>query len=362
MFTLLHTESSKGWGGQENRVLQESLGLQKRGVKVIILGQPGSLLSQRASAEGIAVRTCRMRKSYDLYAVKHILKPIKTENVDIVSTHSGRDSFLAGIAGRLSSKRPVIVRTRHLALPITSKITYSLLPHAVVTTSEYVRQYLITERIHPDKVVAIPTGVNINEFDPDKVRGSLKQKLGISDNHPLIGVVAILRFKKGHHILLETIPKILKTIPEAFFVFAGNGPQSETISCKIKDLGLLHKVFMLGLRHDISNILKSIDLFVLPTLQESLPQSLLQAMAMEKPVIGTKVGGIGEAIENEVNGYLVEPNNPSALSDAIIKLLQDKEKSRTMAIEGRKIVQQKYTIESMCEKMFDLYSSLLKAK
>ncbi|BCB97292.1 glycosyl transferase group 1 [Dissulfurispira thermophila] len=362
MFTILHTESSTGWGGQENRTLQESIGLKKLGARVIILCQSDSSLSKIAAAEGIEVRTCKMKKSYDIFAIQYILKLIRDQNIDVINTHSGRDSFLAGIAGRLSKRKPIIVRTRHLALPITSKFTYNVLPHKVVTVSEYVRQYLINAGIPKDKVVAIPTGINITRFDSKKAHGSLRQELGLKTNTPIVGTIAILRKKKGHHILLDAIPLILQKIPDVVFVFAGDGPQKENIMNKITNMGLSDKVFMLGLRNDIPEILKSIDLFVLPTLQEALGTSFIEAMAMGKPVVGTDVGGVGEVIKDGINGYLVEPNNPLVLADAVIKILEDREKAIAMGIEGREIVEQNYTVEKMCEKMYALYSSLLAAK
>ncbi len=311
-FTILHTESSKGWGGQENRTLNESIGIRRFGVRVIILCQPGSMLEKKASAEGIEVRTCAMNKSYEIRAVKYILDVIGDEGVDIINTHSGRDSLLGGIAGRLSRRRPVIVRTRHLALPITSKFSYKILPHRIVTVSEYVRNYLIQEGIPPEKVTAVPTGADINRFDPQKVNGHLKRELGLKPDIPLVGTIAILRVKKGHHILLDAIPLILEKIPDAAFIFAGDGPQRQNILNKIKSLNVSDKVYMLGLRKDIPEILKSIDLFVLPTLQEALGTSFVEAMAMEKPVIGTDVGGVSELIKDGVNGRLVEPDNPRA--------------------------------------------------
>ncbi len=358
MFTLLHTESSMGWGGQEHRILKESLGLKKLGAAVIILCQPDSNLAVKAAEAGIEVRTCRMRKSYDLPAIMHIMKVIKSDGVDIVSTHSGRDSFLVGLAGRLSSRRPRIVRTRHIALPMTSRVSYSILPHMVVTTSEYVRQYLIGEGIPADRVVAVPSGIDIGTFDPAVVKSDLRTELKVGGEVSLVATIAILRFKKGHHILLDSIPAVLKEVPEMLFLIIGDGPQEKNIHEKIKAMELSEKVRMLGLRHDIPEILKAIDLCVLPTLQESLPQSLLQAMAMEKPVIGSNVGGVGEAVQDGINGYLVRPGDPSSLADAIIKILQDKEKAKAMGKEGRKIVDRSFTVEAMSKKMFDIYASL----
>jgi glycosyltransferase involved in cell wall biosynthesis len=362
MFTILHTESSKGWGGQENRTLQESIGIRKLGARVLILCQPDSMLYEQAMTEGTEVRTCKMRKSYDFSAIKYILKLINTENINVINTHSGKDSFLAGIAGRISRRRPIVVRTRHLALPITSRVTYSMLPHIVVTVSAYVRQYLIKEGISPENVVAIPTGINLSKFNPESATDNLRDQLGLKEDIPIVGTIAILRIKKGHRVLLEAIPLISKEIPEAVFIFAGEGPQKRNILNRINSLNLSNKVFLLGMRRDVSNILKSIDLFVLPTLQEALGTSFLEAMAMEKPVVGTNVGGVGEVIKNGVNGYLVEPNNPATLSEAVIKILRNKKRARMMGIEGRKIVEQNFTVEKMCERMYELYSSLVGKK
>ena len=361
--TVLHTESSKGWGGQENRTLKECIGLKKIGARVIIACQPDSVLAERGAEAGIEVKKIEMKSSISISAIAALLKIIRNENVNIVCTHSGKDSMLGAIAGRLSNMKPVIVRTRHLALPITSRFTYAVLPHRIVTVSEYVRRYLIEEkRIKPEKVVSIPTGIDLERFNPDIVRPVPREEIGIAADAVIIGTIAILRRKKGHHTLLDAVPLVLKEFPKAVFVFVGDGPQRQNIEQKIAELGISMNVKLLGLRKDIPEILKTIDVFVLPTLQEALGTSFLEAMAMGKPVVGTKVGGVGEVLKDGINGYLVEPGNPSILAKAIIKLLKDKEKARMMGIEGEKIVRQNYTVEKMCENMYAFYFSMLKMK
>src|SRR5271157_2654221 len=263
MISVLHTESSKGWGGQENRTLKEAIGLKKLGARVLILCQPGSALEKMAAAEGIEVRTCRMATHYDLPAIAFIMKVISSERIDVINSHSGRDSFLAGIAGRMSTRKPVIVRTRHIALPITSRFTYSVLSHKVVTTSDYVRRYLISAGVGTERIVTIHTGIDLSRFDPDNTPATLRQELGLGPGVPLIGTVAILRNKKGHKILLDAIPMVLEKIPDAVFVFAGDGPQTKNISNAIERAGLCRKVYMLGLRQDIPSLVNSFDIFVL---------------------------------------------------------------------------------------------------
>ncbi len=357
---ILHTESSPGWGGQENRILNEALGLQRLGAKVYILCQPESRLAEKAKEAGIEVFTYPMRKIYDIKAIYHTVRLINKLNIDVVNTHSGKDSYIAGFAGKLSKKRALIVRTRHLALPITSTFSYKYLADVVVTVSEYVRDYLISKGINPERVFAIPTGIDLEKFNPDRVKSSLREELGLSENIPLIGTVSVLRKKKGHHILIEAIPHVLKEFPQAIFVFAGNGPQRKNIEYKILQCGLSQNIIMLGHRDDIPQILKSIDIFVLPTLQEALGTSFIEAMAMGKPVIGSDVNGVREVIDDAVNGYLVPAEDKVALSEKIIELISDRQKAKDFGIRGREKVENKYTIEKMCSGMLEVYLKNLK--
>lgn len=359
MLTILHTESSLGWGGQENRTLHECIGLRRMGARPIILCKPGSKLRSRAESAGIEVFCHEMRSNRDLSAVLCIMRLIKAETVDCICTHSGDDSLLGAVAGRLSSRKPAIIRTRHLALPITSKFTYSVFPHRVVTVSEFVRRYLVEGKgINAARVVCIPTGVDMQRFDPDAVHGSFRAELGVDADAPVVGVVAILRRKKGHHVLLEAIPRILAAVPGTVFVFAGDGPQKENIETRIRELGINQSVRLLGLRADVPVVLKGLDLFVLPTLQEALGTSILEASAMRKAVVASAVGGVPEVVREGVTGALVPPEDPDALAAAIIKLLSDRDRLHNMGAAGRAMVEAEYSTEKMTERMFALYNEL----
>ncbi len=363
MFTIIHSESSLGWGGQENRTLHECVGLKRLGARVMVLCKPDSRLKERATAAGLEVRTHPMRSNRDLRAVRFILGLIKSDNIDVISTHSGDDSFVCAVAGRLSSRKPVIVRTRHLALPITSKITYSMFPHMVVAVSDYVRKYLVEEKgIDNNRVVSIPTGIDLERFSPASVKDTLRDELGIGKSTLIVGTVAILRRKKGHHVLLDAVPAILKEAPDTLFVFVGDGPQRENIEAQIKKLGIGDSVRLLGLRPDVPSILKGLDIVVLPTLQEALGTSILEASAMAKPVISTKVGGVPEVVRDDSTGLLVEPEDPAGLAAAIIRLLKDGELRASMGERGRRMVEEEYSTDKMVDKLYALYTGLLKKR
>ncbi|MEW6409284.1 MAG: glycosyltransferase [Nitrospirota bacterium] len=383
MFTVLHTESSTGWGGQENRILRETLGLREKGVRVLIVCQPGSQLEKRAKEHGIDVRTHRINSSLDISAIAFIRRLIKRESVDIVNTHSGKDSWVSSISARLLWKRPAIIRTRHLALPVKNRVTYSLLPDKIVTVSEHVRQYLIKEKgINQEKIIAIHTGVDVKQesresrlrpegfgelsrtAQPERVESrkinGIRGELGISKETPLIGTVAILRKKKGHYILIEAARIILKDIPDIIFIFIGDGPQRKNLLRLIDEYGLNNHVRLLGLRNDVHVLLREMDVFVLPSFEEALGTSVLEAMAASIPVVATNVGGIPEAIIDGVTGILVSPGDADALADAIKKLIQDKSMARRMGEEGRQRIEEHFSVEKMVEGMYDLYVSLIR--
>lgn len=362
MLTILHTESSKGWGGQENRTLNEAIGLTRRGVRVLIAAQPESGLARRAAQQSIPVHLVPMRSNFDFKAIAQLRRLLRDEAVDIVNTHSGRDNTLAGLAAKTLRPRPAIVRTRHLALPITSRLSYTFIPDRIVTVSQYVAGYLIGAGVPPEKIDAIPTGVDLTRYDPAHTAPSLRAELGLRDDTPLIGTVAILRLKKGHRILLEAIPAVLARFPHAHFVFAGDGPQRANIEKAIAELGLGAQVHLLGLRPDVPDVLRALDVFVLPTFEEALGTSFVEAMAMRVPVIGSRVGGVPEVVRDQVTGLLVNPHDPADLARAILALLSDPARARAMGQAGRALVEQEFTNDIMCDRMLQLYTALLAAR
>lgn len=360
---VIHTESSTGWGGQENRTLQEALQMRERGVDILMVCQPGSGLGQRGREHGIAVAEVRMKRSLSPTAVFALTAVMRRFRPDIVNTHSGRDTILAGLAAHLifprSGPRPRVVRTRHLILPITSRISYSGLPDHVVTVSRAVRETLIEAGVPARMITTITTGVDCARFDPARAAPELRKELGIGDDTLLVGMVAILRFKKGHLDLLDAADEVIQSLPDVRFVFAGNGPQHDNLQRAIADRGLQSHVHLLGLRRDIPDVLRSLDLFVLPTHQEAFGTSFLEAQAMGVPVIGTDVGGVGEAVNAGVSGLLVPPHDPQALAAAILALGRDPQRRSAMSAAGRPWVLAEHSTGKMAERMLALYRELL---
>lgn len=358
---IIHTESSKGWGGQENRTLNELIAMAARGHHLAVVCQPEARLAARAREAGFPVFEVPMRGAVDLPALWKLRKIFRSFQAEIVNTHSGRDTQLAGMAARsMGHRRPKVVRTRHLALPITSKFSYSVLPDHVVTVSRFVGDYLVSAGVPPERITAVPTGVDLSPYRVGEV-GRLRAELGLSETVPLVGTVAILRKKKGHAELLEAANEVLRDIPEVHFVFAGDGPQQENLKRRIAELGLESRVHLLGLRRDVINILKSLDLFVLPTYQEALGTAFIEAGATGKPAIGTNVDGVPEVIIDGETGLLVPAKDASALAAAIRALLVDPIRRQAMGHAAAAYIASRYSREVMAAGMEAVYVRLLAA-
>jgi glycosyltransferase involved in cell wall biosynthesis len=360
--TILHTESSLGWGGQENRTLNEMLGLRELGHTALLACRSGAKLGARAREAGFDVFETPMRNAIDLPAILRLRRCIRECRADIVNTHSGRDTQLAGIAARTLPQRPRIVRTRHLALPITSRFTYSVLPDHVVTVSAHVAKYLAQAGVPAERITAVPTGIDLSRYAATPGSGTLRNELGLAADAPLVGTVAILRRKKGHAELLEAIPAVLARFPQTQFVFAGDGPQRENLERRIAELGLGERVHLLGLRRDIVNVLASLDLFVLPTHQEALGTAFVEAGAMALAAVGSDVDGVPEIVGEGETGRLVPVNAPPALAAAIVELLADPDRRRAMGEAARRKVAMHFSREAMVAGMVAVYQKLVAAR
>ena len=363
MYTILHTESSLGWGGQELRIIQESLEFMKRGYRMLIACQPGSKIFTAAQGKGIPVIALRMRASIDPLALVNCIRSIKRNGVDLVHTHSSTDSWVCSPASK-GSGVPVI-RSRHVSTPISkspfSRFLYMKLADRVITSGDTIRREMIeVNGYDPQKIVSIPAGIDEKRFSPEINGDDVRKELNIGKDDYLLGVVSILRSWKGHIYLLEAFRTLREKIPNLKLVIAGSGPQERNLGNYIQENGLTGKAIMTGFREDVPQILKSLDLFILPSYSnEATSQVIPQAMAMGVFVISTSAGGIGEVVTNGETGKLVPPRDAHALSEAIFWAYQHGEECRKMAQKAREVVLKEFTLTRMIEKTERVYRELL---
>jgi glycosyltransferase involved in cell wall biosynthesis len=348
---ILHSESSSGWGGQEHRTLKEMIALREQGHTIEVVCPVGARLGVRSREEGFTVHHARMRGGADVRSMMTVRALLSRRRFDVLNTHSGHDSIVAGMAGRLAGT-PLVVRTRHLALPISSLATYKWIPHRVIAVSRHVRDYLISAGVSKGRVETIYDGIVKHET---LTHSTLRTELNIDADVIVVGMVAIMRDKKGHEDLIAAVRPMLEQRGDLHVVMAGDGPWFGKIKGIVGQLGLAGRIHLLGFRTDIPNVLRGCDLFVLPTHQEALGQSYIEAMAAGLPVIGSDVDGVPELITHGVNGLLVAPHDIEALRAAMTRLIDNPRLRSQLGCAGRLLTDFSFTVGGMADETVDFY-------
>lgn len=361
---ILHTEWSDGLGGQEMRVLSEMEGMLRRGHEVFLATRPSCRVAELAQQRGIRVKTLPMRRSLDLRSILELRQHLRREQIDVVNTHSGVDSWIGGIAARLAGA-PVLLRTRHLNFPLkrTPLNFVHYLPDRIVTCGEAIRKDLIErDGFNPARLVNIPTGIDFSRFVARKSRGTVRMELGRSETDFLVLMVGILRGVKGHEFALQALAIIAKKRPEIFLLLAGDGPMGDHLRQRARELGIESRVRFLGFRDDIPDLMNAADMLLLTSKSEGVPQSVTQALGIGLPVAATRVGGVPELIEHDRTGLLVPRADPQAAADAIEYLLQNPERARRFARAAKAHALAHFSLDAMLDKTERLCIELLGQK
>jgi glycosyltransferase involved in cell wall biosynthesis len=215
-----------------------------------------------------------------------------------------------------------------------------------ICVSEAIRAMLVADGVPPPRTVTVNEGIDLAHVDAAPV-AALREELWLPHGSPIVGNVAALVPHKGQKHLIDAAVLVVRRVPDARFVIAGEGELKESLERQIRDLGLQKHVLLLGFRPDILSLHKAFDIFVLSSVTEGLGTSLLDAMACGRAIVATDTGGIPEVVAGRVTGTLVPPRDPRAMAAAIVALLSDEGKRRAMGDAGLARVRTRFTVERM---------------
>ncbi|MEJ7749083.1 MAG: glycosyltransferase family 4 protein, partial [Candidatus Limnocylindrales bacterium] len=201
----------------------------------------------------------------------------------------------------------------------------------------------------------IYNGVDLSRYDRQEPCCTLPDEYGMEPGSKLVGVVARLEPEKGHPTLIDAWPAVLHAVPEAYLLIVGEGSRREALESQARDLRIAHRVVFTGRRDDVPAVTAALDVAVLPSYREAQGLSILEAMALSRPVIASNVGGIPETIENGVTGLLVPPRDAEALAAGIVRLLQDHPYADTLGRAGHDLVHDRFCIELMVNAVQTIY-------
>jgi glycosyltransferase involved in cell wall biosynthesis len=225
------------------------------------------------------------------------------------------------------------------------------------------RHLVENERFPAGKVYVIPNGVDVDRFQfSASARTRLRSELGVDQQAPVVGIVAALRQEKNHVLFLRTAAKVLRHLPEARFLIVGDGPERKKLEITANDAQLGESALFLGTRSDIPELLSAIDVLALTSHNEANPVSILEAMAVQRPVVSTNVGSVAESVEHGVTGCLAPAGHADDLARCWIDLLADRDKAAEMGRAAREVVVQRWSLTRMVEGYEQLLTSIYDAK
>jgi len=253
-----------------------------------------------------------------------------------------------------------VVRTRHVSIAIRRGLNpvYRWLADRVVTSGEAIRQVVVGAGAPPERVIAIPAGVNLEAFPFGRRAPDTARELDLGS--PVIGSVAMFRGSKGHPQLLQAFAQVREKRPSASLLLVGDGIRRAWVQQLAHAAGLAESVVFTGFRPDVPALLGTMDCFVLAsTRTEGVPQALLQAFATGVPVVASRIGGIPEVVTDEETGLLVESDSVPALAGAIGRVLDDPDASARRARAARALVEARFSHARSIDRLLHLYDELL---
>jgi glycosyltransferase involved in cell wall biosynthesis len=368
MRTVVHFTDSGVFGGTEQALLHVLAGLDRRRWRPVLFHHREAGLAsllEKTRDLGVKLQTVpRINRIWHISRVPQFIGALRAERPSIFHAHltwplSCKYGLLAAVTARVQA----VVATAQLCVDLSGRGLLQLQPRLIsagvdryIAVSRAVAYQLCNDfRIPASKVRIIHNGIAAGRFE-ERANPLLRAALTRGSAQRIVLMIGRLEKKqKGQQYLITAAAQV----PDAMFVLAGDGPDRGALEEQARALGVDNRVLFLGHREDIPDLLAASDVFVLPSLYEGLPLSILEAMAAGRPVIASAIGGNDEVIENGENGLLVPQADPEALAGALRALLSDPALARRLAEAGRSRVRRELAAETMVERVMQVYDEVL---
>jgi L-malate glycosyltransferase len=358
----VHIDTARTWRGGQNQALLTVLGLRARGHRTVLVAHPHGELRRRA-AEGPDLLPLAPRSELDLAAAWRLARILRDLRPAIIHAHDPHGVAMAAAAigfGTGPSPAPRLVASRRvdfaLKLNALSRWKYRQVS-AFLCASACIREMLLAQGLPADRLFTVHEGIDLEHVDAAPPT-SVRETFWLPHNVPVVGCIGALVEHKGHRYLVDAAAHVVRDVPEARIVILGEGHLRPELTRQVKAHGLERHVLLPGFRPDVLSLLKTFDIFVMPSLTEGLGTSILDALACRRPVVASRVGGIPEVVDDGRTGLLVPPRDPESLAAALTHLLHDGGLASRLGLAGRLDVETRFTAERMVRDTVAVYETL----
>lgn len=368
---VLHTRVVTGTGGgPEKTILNSPRFLARHGIDSACLfmrppEDPGfaSLEAKAATAEADIIGIDD-RGPFDRSVLSECIRVCKERQVDIWHGHDYKSNALGLLVRRHHPMQ--LVTTAHGWVRFTAKTPlyycidrFCMKRHdRVICVSPDLHERCERLRIRPERLSLIDNAIVAGDYDPSPATAAERRRFGFDDQHILLGAVGRLSEEKGFEHLINAVYRLVRSGHQVGLLIAGEGHLREALARQIQDLQLENQVRLVGFLKDPRELYRAIDVFVLSSLREGLPNVVLEAMASGRAVVSTRVNGIPRLVESGHNGIVVKPDSVEELYGGIREILDSDHRRREIATAGRETVETRFSFATRMEKVVALYRGL----
>jgi glycosyltransferase involved in cell wall biosynthesis len=367
--SVVHVAGSAGWAGGERYLVALATELDRKRFRLsVIVPEPGPLVARLAALDVETVLVPLNDRLVSPSALTALGRALRRWQPAIVQSHGARANVYTRLAARPAGV-PVVLSTVHnslfdyevagwrragyvLAERLTSPLSYRIVAVSHAIAHDLTARY----RIDAARTVVIRNGIDAWAFRPARPAAAVRAELGIAPARRVIVMAGRMTPQKGWDVLLEAAARLAVVRADLTWLLVGDGPLHAALARRAAELGVAAR--FTGARTDMADVLGCADVVVLASRSEGLPFTLLEAMALGKPVVATRVGGVPEVVEDGRSGRLVPRDDPAALASAVAGVV-DSPDAAAMGARGRARVEATFTLDAMIRSVERLYAAAL---
>lgn len=325
------------------------------------VGQLGSVMMQ----EGVPVIAYKRKPGLDLGLSRRMAADIRRFRLDVVHAHQYTPFFYSAIAARLCGVRPRVILTehgRHFPDVVSARrrrlnsLIFDRLADEVTAVCAFSADSLAAkDGFTRSRIRVIPNGVEMDLYRPDPDPAALRVRLGLDPQRKYVAQIARFHPVKDHAMLIRAFGRVASARSDVDLLLVGDGDLRVDLTQQVESLGIASRVRFLGIRQDVADILRAIDVFTLSSVSEAASITLLEAMATATPVVVTAVGGNPELVRDGIDGLLVPRGDDAAMAQALLRILGDAALARRMGDAGRHEVEARFQLSHTIDAYARLY-------
>lgn len=323
-------------------------------------------ITKWAREKGLTIHEVLEHKKLDFGNLRQIHRLIRRYAIDIYHARDYKTCFIGYLLSKINPRMRLVFTAHGWVVDSTRQKLYTWLNlyslkkyHKMIAVSEATKQLMLDSGIDEKKIVVVHNAIDVDTWKRENITSTIREELPISSPSKIVGVIGRLRWEKDLTTTLKVAEKVIQERPDTYFFLIGDGPDREELEQQVQQMGLSEKILFLGFREDVMNIYAALDVFASTSLTEGTPNTVLEALAMKVPIVHTDVGGVHEMIQDGYDGILCQVGDIDEISQAILSILNNEEKARSLREQGRQTVCTKFSFANRLKTVEAIYEEVV---